>query len=105
MDAAAVLMVGGVVGTLAKVLYKGGMSGRLASWLTFGISTFVVAIWGVSHEDVFVRHMIWDYFVGWADVLLIAGGAFHVIDEAPKTAVGKAMLGTGHSIPPTYEDD
>ncbi len=99
MDAQAILVVGGVVGTLAKVLYKAGMSGRMASWLTFAVSTVVVGIWGFSHIEAYTRAIVWDLFTGWADVLLLAGGAFHVIEEAPKTAAVKAMLGTGNSPP------
>lgn len=98
MDAEAVLIIGGVVGTLSKVAFQGGVSGRWATLAALVIATVCVAVWGYSHGD-FTRENTWGYFAGWAAVLATAAGFFHGIEEVPKTATFQKMTGTGDGTP------
>lgn len=94
MDAGAVMAVGGVVGAIARILYARGLSGSLATVATFILSAVFIVLWGYSHEPVYSRALVWPYVEGWAAVLVVAAGAFHIIEEAPKTSAFKSMTGT-----------
>lgn len=98
MDADAILVIGGVTGTLCRFLYNAGMSGRLSSWAAAVVSAIAVAVWGYSAGD-FTRETTWDYFAGWAAVLTVAAGAFHIMEESRGAVNGiKKMTGTGLAL-------
>lgn len=101
MDGHAILTIGGVVGVLCKFAYKGGLSGRWSTIFVLLSTTLATAVWGYSNNN-FVRETAFEYFAGWASILLTAAGTFHAIEEAPKTQMGQAtgdavkrMTGTG----------
>lgn len=94
MDAAAIAVIGAVVGGLAKFMVNAGVQGKLASWGSVGVALLTMAIWAYAHND-FSRATSWDYFASFADVLLVAAGAFHVGEHAgsAKDAVRKLTGG------------
>lgn len=102
MDAAtAILSIGTAVGTLAKILVGAGLRGRWATVATFVVTTAVVALYGYSHNN-FVRETTWTYFEIWIAVLLVAAGAFHVIENVSKETISnvagdmkRTFTGTG----------
>lgn len=90
MNAEAILIIGGVVGTLGKFLMMGmGLHGRWTTLAAVVVTTLAMAVWGYSHHDL-SRETTWDYFAGWAATLMVAAGAFHGLEEAHKK-----MNGTG----------
>lgn len=89
MDATAILIVGGVVGTIAKFLVGAGVRGVWASIMTVIVSIVTTGLWAFSKNNL-TRETSFEYFAGLASVVLIAAGAFHVIENAPS-----AMKGTG----------
>ena len=91
MDSNAVLVIGSVVGTFAKVLSGLGLSSlwnALGGFLTSVLATW---IWIYSHGG-FNRLSAWDDFAGFASVLLVAAGAFHVIENSKDTAANVKSL-------------
>lgn len=106
MDGQAILTIGGVVGVLCKFAYRGGLSGRWSTIFVLVATTLAVALWGYTNQN-FVRETVFEYFAGWASILLTAAGTFHTIEEAPKTQMGQAtgnvvrkMTGTGDGTTP-----
>lgn len=93
MTAQAIAAIGGVVGGIAKVLTSAGVSGRWATVATFSVSALVVWIWSLSNGGIHAANS-WDYLMGYSDVLGIAAGAFHVIENVPvaTNVVDKAAL-------------
>ncbi len=94
MDANAVLIIGAVVGSLAKFLSGAGLRGVWSGLGAFVVSIVTTWVWVFSHGG-FSRASAWDDFAGFASVLLIAAGAFHVIENTPATAsaVSKSITG------------
>lgn len=87
MHGDAIAAIGLVTGTLAKILYGMGFTGRWASLASVVISVVAVAIWGYSAND-FARETTWNYFSGWVATLGVAAGSFHGIEEAEKKMKG-----------------
>lgn len=86
MNPEAEIAIGGVVGVVAKlVMYGTTLTGKYASLASILITTVVFLIWAYSHND-YTRESTWTYFVAWANVNLIAAGAFHATEEAMKKA-------------------
>lgn len=100
MNEAAIGLIGGAVGTIARVLYAAlGLSGRWAILASVVLSTIAVGLYGLQ-AGVEWRAHAFDYFIGWADVLAIAAGSFHLLEEAPKAAMDpngliQKLTGTG----------
>ena len=103
MDEAAIGLIGGGLGTVARVLYMARFSGRLAIGITAvlgGVLTYLFALqyklWNVDHA--------FDLAVGYLDVLAVAAGAFHLWEELPKAVNNpdgllRKMTGTGDVTP------
>ena len=86
MDEAAIGLIGGAVGTLARIVYAAlGLSGRYAILASVGVTTVAVWLYGLQAHAVW-RDVGFSYFVGWCDVLAVAAGSFHLIEEMPKAA-------------------
>lgn len=95
--------IGGVVGSLCRLFYNAGLSGRSASTAAAVITTMVLAIFAYAHQN-FDRNSSWDYFVAWVDIIGLAAGVFHIVENTPrgiKDAV-KTMTGTGPGGAPMW---
>ena len=67
------------------------------------VTTLAVYLYGLQAGVIWREH-IFDYFIGWADVLAVSAGAFHLIEEAPKAAADpngflRKLTGTGDGNP------
>jgi hypothetical protein len=83
MNAQAIAAIGVVVGGIAKELTASGLSGRWATVATFLVSAFVIWVWSISNGGIHQANA-WDYLMGYSDVLGIAAGAFHIIENVPR---------------------
>ena len=88
MNSEAILAIGGVVGSLSKLLLMGSpLSGKWVTLVAVLVTTSVFFVWGYSHGD-FARETTWPYFMAWVETLAISAGAFHGTEEAVKKATG-----------------
>ncbi len=105
------LAIGGVVGTLSRFAVAGGVSGKAAIWVSIAITTVAVILFGWSAGDL-NRATSFGYFSLWAEVLLVAAGSFHLIEEGQKISSDRATdrrllpaallavaLGAGFTLP------
>lgn len=93
IDTQAVTVIGGVVGMLAKFLTSTsvGIRGGVASVAAVVVSLLVCLLYVYTHGG-FAIATLWQNFLGFVNVLLVAGGAFHVIENTP--AVVASMKGS-----------
>lgn len=84
MNADAMLVIGGAVGSLSKLLMAMlHIKGRWVALAAVGVTTLSFFVWGYSHGD-FNRESSWNYYTAWIATLSIAAGAFHGAEEAVK---------------------
>jgi len=86
------LMVGGVVGAACRWLSNAGLRGRWASLAALVVSVLFVFVYGYSAGN-FARETAWPYLIMLVNVLGIAAGAWHGLEEAQKSGTG---TGTGN---------
>lgn len=84
MNGQAIAAIGGVVGLLCKFLTSSGLAGKWASVAAVIISAMCVTIYVYSFS-LWSRQTTWDIFSGWAAILMVAAGAFHIIENAPES--------------------
>jgi hypothetical protein len=78
MDAQAIVAVSAAVVGLTQLLKWSPLptEGLVPLLLVLGLSALGVLLWGYSHEPVFTRMLVWDYFAGWVAVALGAAGIY-----------------------------
>lgn len=92
MHAEAVLVIGGVVGTLCKVAKGAGFSARLYLPIALLMDTLCCIVWVYSHGG-FQRGDTWDYLAGWAAVLWTAFATMRGLEEANDQALNLKQVG------------
>ena len=91
IDTTATALIGGVIGSLAKFITSAGLRGGMSAVAAVLLSLAVCALYVWTHGG-FAIATLWDNFVGFVNVLLIAAGAFHVLDKTP--GVVQSMKGS-----------
>lgn len=99
MNEAAIGLIGAGVGTIARVLFMAKLSGRAVIIIGSVASGVLTLLFGLQYGLLNAAHAF-DLSIGYLDVLGIAAGAFHLIEEAPKAITNpdgliRKMTGTG----------
>lgn len=92
-----VLAIGGVVGALCRFLVAAGLSGRSAAIGAVLVSLGVVGVYAWAAGD-FARETSFDYLAMLAEVILIAAGAFKILESPGPSAVMHRMTGNGQGL-------
>jgi hypothetical protein len=74
--------VGAIVGGLAKVAVAGGLRGRWATVAAFVVTALVVWVFSLAGGGIHAANAS-SYLAAYSDVLGLAAGAFHVIENVP----------------------
>lgn len=102
MGSEAVLAIGGVVGAISRFLVAAGVSGRASAIGSVLVSLVAVGVYAFSAGD-FARETAFAYLATFAEVMLVAAGAFHIIENSSAASkVVDKMTGTGSGATPPF---
>ena len=99
MNEAAIGLIGAGVGTIARVLMMAGVTGRFAIVASVMAAGVLTVLFGLQYKLLNADHAF-DLSIGYLDVLGIAAGSFHLLEELPKAVknpdgIIRKMTGTG----------
>jgi len=104
MNEAAIGLIGAGVGTVARVLFMAKLTGRTVIIIGSLFAAVLTALFGLQYELLNAKHAF-DLSIGYLDVLGIAAGSFHALEELPKAinnpdGIIRKMTGTGDGNKP-----
>lgn len=92
MDAHAIGVLGGGIGSIARIASSMGLSGPKALMLSVALSSFATGLW-VYDNSAWARGSLVDIFVGFSVLLVTVAGIFKLTDPASGAlATGKSAL-------------
>ena len=99
MNEAAIGLIGAGVGTIARVLFMAKLSGRAVIIIGSLAGAVLTFLFGLQYRLLDAKHAF-DLTMGYLDVLGIAAGSFHLLEELPKAVANpdgiiRKMTGTG----------
>ncbi len=99
MNEAAIGLIGAGVGTIARVMVMAHITGRIAIIAAVLAAGILTLLFGLQYDLLNAKHAF-DLSIGYLDVLGIAAGSFHLLEELPKAVsnpdgIIRKMTGTG----------